>query len=78
MTGAHPVTVAPLVILENKFWTLLPQGIFTCPSSDGTYYGMVMSIRPGLRQSDSPSVHPSGSPSASFPHFSPTCFDILS
>ena len=36
------------------------------PSSDGTYYGMVMSVRP------------SGSPSASFPHLSPTCFDILS
>ena len=32
----------------------------------GTYYGMVMSVRP------------SGSPSARFPHFSPTCFDILS
>ena len=39
---------------------------------------MVMSVRPGLRPSDSPSVRPSGSPSASFPHFSPTCFDILS
>ena len=25
-----------------------------------------------------PSVRPSGSPSARFPHFSPTCFDILS
>ena len=25
-----------------------------------------------------PSVRPSGSPSAHFPHFSPTCFDILS
>ena len=44
--------------------------IFIRPSSDGTYYGMVMSVRP----SDSPS----GSPSASFPHFSPTCFDTLS
>ena len=41
--------------------------IFIRPSSDGTYYGMVMSVRP------------SGSPSVrhSFPHFSPTCFDIL-
>ena len=98
------------------------------PSSDGTYYGMVMSVRPGLRPtlrpsirlsvrpsdspsvrvsrlqtgrimvwwcpsvrvsvrlsvrpSDSPSVRPtlrpSGSPSARFPHFSPTCFDTLS
>ena len=27
--------------------------------------------------SHSPSVHLSGSPSACFPHFSPTCFDIL-
>ena len=33
---------------------------------------------PGLCSSDSPSVRPSGSPSVSFPHFSPTCFDILS
>ena len=42
--------------------------IFIRPSSDGTYYGMVMSVRPGLR----PSVR------HSFPHFSPTCFEILS
>ena len=28
--------------------------------------------------SDSPSVRPSGSPSTRFPHFSPTCFDIVS
>ena len=41
--------------------------LFIRPSSDGTYYGMVMSVRPGLR----PSVR------HSFPHFSPTCFDIL-
>ena len=33
-----------------------------------------VSVRPTLR----PSVRPSGSPSASFPHFSPTCFDIFS
>ena len=37
--------------------------IFIRPSSDGTYYGMVMSVRPSVRHS--------------FPHFSPTCFDIL-
>ena len=37
-------------------------GVFICPSSDGTYYGMVMS----------PSV------SHSYSHFSPTCFGILS
>ena len=33
-----------------------------------------MSVRVSVR----PSVRPSGSPSARFPHFSPTCFDILS
>ena len=47
--------------------------IMVRPSSDGTYYGMVMSVRPGLR----PTLRPSGSPSARFPHFSHTCFDIL-
>ena len=45
--------------------------IFIRPSSDGTYYGMVMSVRP----SGSPSVRLSVR--HSFPHFSPTCFDIL-
>ena len=48
-----------------------PVYVFIRPSSDGTYYGMVMSVRP----SGSPSVHPSVR--HSFPHFSPTCFDIL-
>ena len=38
--------------------------VFIRPSSDGTYYGMVMSVRPSVRHS--------------FPHFSPTCFEILS
>ena len=105
--------------------------IFIRPSSDGTYYGMVMSVRPGLRPSGPPSVPPSVRPSQfsalfsymlrhfelkfcmwlcfyerqikfelgygriifgrvmplwlwkfviihSFPHFSPTCFDIFS
>ena len=96
------------------------------PSSDGTYYGMVMSVRPSVRVSVRPSVRPSQFsalfsymlwhielkfcvslyfyarkikcechqfPSlfaggmllfnfkllqiCSFPHFSPTCFDIL-
>ena len=46
------------------------------PSSDGTYYGMVMSVRPSVRPSGSPSVRPSVR--HSFPHFSPTCFEILS
>ena len=63
--------------------------VFIRPSSDGTYYSMVMSVRPGLRPSDSPSVRPSDSihPSVRlsvrvsvrpFSHFSHTCFDILS
>ena len=60
--------------------------VFIRPSSDGTYYGMVMSVRvsvrPSVRLSVRPSVRlsvrPSGSPSAHFPHFSLTCFDILS
>ena len=52
--------------------------VFIRPSSDGTYYGMVMSVRPSVRLSVRPSDSPSGSPSACFPHFSPTCFDILS
>ena len=52
--------------------------IFIRQSSDGTYYGMVMSVRPGLRPSVHPTLRPSGSPSARFPHFSHTCFDILS
>ena len=74
--------------IELKFctwlcFTLLPikfecrkfASIFIRLSSDGTYYGMVMSVRVSVRPSDSPSVR---SPSAHFPHFSPTCFDILS
>ena len=101
--------------------------IFIRPSSDGTYYGMVMSVRPSVRPGLRPSVRPSQFsaifsymlwdielkfcvslyfyvrkvkfechqfPSlfagvmllfnfkllqiCSFPHFSPTCFDILS
>ena len=56
--------------------------VFIRPSSDGTYYGMVMSVRPSgspsVRVSVRPTLRPSGSPSARFPHFSLTCFDILS
>ena len=49
------------------------------PSSDGTYYGMVMSVRVSVRPTLRPvSVRPSGCPPTRFPHFSPTCFDILS
>ena len=33
--------------------------VFIRPSSDGTYYGMVMSVRPALRPSIRPSVRPS-------------------
>ena len=47
---------------------------------DVLWYG---NVRPGLRPSVRPSIHPSDSPSvrspsAHFPHFSPTCFDNLS
>ena len=52
--------------------------VFIRPSSDGTYYGIVISVRPSGCPSVRLSVCPSGSPSASFPHCSPTCFDILS
>ena len=57
---------------KSKFECHQFPSIFIRPSSDGTYYGMVMSIRP----SGSPSVRPSVR--HSFPHFSPTCFEILS
>ena len=33
------------------------------PSSDGTYYGMVMSVRPGLRPTLRRTLRPSDSPS---------------
>ena len=46
---------------------------FIRPSSDGTYYGMVMSARLSVRLSVQVSVS-----LACFPHFSHTCFDILS
>ena len=39
--------------------SLFEKLLFIRPSSDGTYYGMMMSVRPGLRPSDSPSVRPS-------------------
>ena len=42
---------------------------------DVLWYG---DVRPGLRPSGSPSVRLSVRPSARFPHFSPTYFDILS
>ena len=64
-----------LALKKGNFWenqTLVNRYVFIRPSSDGTYYGMVMSVRP----SGSPSVRPSVR--HSFPHFSPTCFEILS
>ena len=42
---------------------------------DVLWYG---DVRPSVRLSVRPSDSPSGSPSARFPHFSHTCFDILS
>ena len=55
--------------------TLIFTSFIIRPSSDGTYYGMVMSVRPSVRPGLRPSVRPSVR--HSFPHFSPTCFDIL-
>ena len=69
-------------LMGCKIWNFLKNfparfaRLFIRQSSDGTYYGMVMSVRVSVRPSDSPSVRPSGSPSASFPHFSPTCFEL--
>ena len=45
--------------------------LFIRPSSDGTYYGMVMSVRVSVRPSDSPSVRPSDSPSGLRPSVRP-------
>ena len=57
-----------LMVACTKFF------IFIRPSSDGTYYGMVMSVRPsvrpGLLELRILEIH-------SFPHFSLSCFDIL-
>ena len=73
-------------LIKDKIWTILNSSVlkdiinvFIRPSSDGTYYGMVMSVRPSVRVSVRPSVRPSVHPSVrhSFPHFSPTCFEIL-
>ena len=118
-------------VLQIKFECHPFGSIFIRPSSDGTYYGMVMSVRPSVRPSVRVSVRPSVRPSqfsalfsymlwhidlkfcvslyfyarkikfechqfpslfagvmllfnfkllqiCSFPHFSLTCFDILS
>ena len=54
--------------LDNCKWHQYFKSVtfFIRPSSDGTYYGMVMSVRPGLR----PSVR------HSFPHFSPIVLNL--
>ena len=62
--------IAIFILWISNFILWISNFIFIRPSSDGTFYGMVMSVRP----SDSPS----GSPSARFPHFSHICVDILS
>ena len=65
-------------VVQIKFECRHFASIFIRPSSDGTYYGMVMSVSPSVRVSVCPTLRPSGSPFASFQHFSPTCFDALS
>ena len=50
--------------------------VFIRPSSDGTYYGMVMSVRPSVRPSGSPSVRPSVHPSVRPSQFS-TLFSYM-
>ena len=50
--------------------------LFIRPSSDGTYYGMVMSVRPSVRPSGSPSVRPSIRPSQFSALFSYMLWDI--
>ena len=48
--GSHIFTeLSTFYALEGNWWA---SGVFFIrPSSDGTYYGMVMSVRPGLRPS---------------------------
>ena len=50
--------------------------IFIRPSSDGTYYGMVMSVRPSVRPSVRVSVRPSVRPSQFSALFSYMLWDI--
>ena len=50
-----------------------------CPSgSPSVRLSVRVSVRPSESLTVRPSDSPSGSPSARFPHFSHTCFDILS
>ena len=61
-------------VLQIKFKCCQFASIFIRPSLNG----MVMSVRVAGAPSVRPTLRPSGSPSARFPHFSPTWFDILS
>ena len=56
-------------VLQIKFECRLFASIFIRPSSDGTYYGMVMSVRPFVRPSGSPSVRLSVRPGLRPPVF---------
>ena len=55
-TGSHNVESA----IDKA---MLLEGFFIRPSSDGTYYGMVMPVRPSVRVSVRPSIRPSVRPS---------------
>ena len=69
----HPATLENPATLDHPVTHSLYTPVFR---RDVLWYG---DVRPGLRPTLRPvSVRPSGSPSARFPHFSPTCFDILS
>ena len=56
-------------VLQIKFEWLHFASIFKRPSSDGTYYGMVMSVRVSFGPTLRPSIRPSGSPSVRAPVF---------
>ena len=79
------MTLTLTLKLKIAFSTLLPRSaycsvsqsppwFFIRQSSDGSYYGRLMSVRVSVR----PTLCPSWSPSARFSHFSPICFDIMS
>ena len=70
-------TQCPLLVcqqLSDRNRTFLR--IFIRPSSDGTYYGMVMSVRPSVRPGLRPSVRPSVRPSQFSALFSYILWDI--
>ena len=49
--------------------------VWWCPS---VRVSVCPTLRPSVRLSVHPTLRPSGSPSARFPHFSHTCFEIMS